>query len=978
MNYLQQSTALFGSLKNAVLGNPVTREFTIGHQIGSFGPGLLWKVFDGKKKTTGQDVSIFIFEKACVDQFDRRVRDLIFEKMRHGPQQLTKLRHPRVLTVQHPLEESRDSLAFATEPVFASLSNVLGKQANFSNGVPDQLKDFELYAVEKVYGLLQVVEGLSFIHNDANLNEGNLTTDNIIITKGGQWKLAGFHFSKSKLTPVDVVEYTTRTPPMCRPDLNYLAPEWIFAQQGSYTFDICKADMFSFGCLMSAVYNHLKTPFDASDSVPNYKKSTEQLSRFGSDYLKNVPINVREHVQLLINVSADTRPDAQITLSHPFYDDVAAMTLKYLDSLVQRDEITKSQFFKNLYHVLDKLPLRVLHQRILPPLFSEFPNHMMIPFVLPNVFAIAKLSSKEEFGAIIFPEIRKIFHVTKPVEVLLILMQRMELLLAKCNKDDVKNFVLPLIFRALESPSLPIQELVLGIIPDFVHMIDYSSLKNAIIPRMKVVVTKTSSLAVCVNTLVCFGKIIEHLDKFLLVDEIFPALTQIPSRDPAVLMGILGIYKQTMNQKKFSLEKDYLATKAIPFLLPLAVEPTLNVKQFNNFMSVIRDMFDRVEQEHRTKLEQLQKMKDEQRSSLDFVKASPKSEDGEQHMKNIMNKVDDLVVGKYNPNQNSTGKSIGADSEFSKMFGLHDEPRKPSPASNISQTNTPNTLSSTPKDSTLPFQSTMQTNNPPKKISPLPFQSSANAPSLNINTNNKSSHMMMNNLQNMTSSISSSQTGMQSRGQASPISNQPSAHLQYSKQQQQQSFTSSTPINMSSFDQVLSPQMSNFKSEQQSVPMGTLQQQQQRQQQQIRQAGIPPSQPMQPTPINFNQHPSTSTPINFNQHPSMLQSQTQSITMFQTQTQMFPHASQINQINPNMNSNMNQINPNMNSNMNQMNPNMNQINPNMNSNMNQIIPNMNTGMNRNMNSNVLQPYNNTSTNNMTPNLSSKDINDLLL
>lgn len=54
MNYLQQSTALFGSLKNAVLGNPVTREFTIGQQIGSFGPGLLWKVFDGKKKSTGQ------------------------------------------------------------------------------------------------------------------------------------------------------------------------------------------------------------------------------------------------------------------------------------------------------------------------------------------------------------------------------------------------------------------------------------------------------------------------------------------------------------------------------------------------------------------------------------------------------------------------------------------------------------------------------------------------------------------------------------------------------------------------------------------------------------------------------------------------------------------------------------------------------------------------------------------------------------
>ena len=39
----------------------------------------------------------------------------------------------------------------------------------------------------------------------------------------------------------------------------------------------------------------------------------------------------------------------------------------------------------------------------------------------------------------------------------------------------------------------------------------------------------------------------------------------------------------------------------------------ISLFQFNNFMSVIRELFDRVEQEHRTKLEQLQKLQDEQR-----------------------------------------------------------------------------------------------------------------------------------------------------------------------------------------------------------------------------------------------------------------------------------------------------------------------------------------------------------------------------
>ena len=54
MDLIQQSSSLFGSLKNAVLGNQVLREFTVGQQVASFGPGLLWKVFDGKKKSTGQ------------------------------------------------------------------------------------------------------------------------------------------------------------------------------------------------------------------------------------------------------------------------------------------------------------------------------------------------------------------------------------------------------------------------------------------------------------------------------------------------------------------------------------------------------------------------------------------------------------------------------------------------------------------------------------------------------------------------------------------------------------------------------------------------------------------------------------------------------------------------------------------------------------------------------------------------------------
>jgi len=43
-----------------------------------------------------------------------------------------------------------------------------------------------------------------------------------------------------------------------------------------------------------------------------------------------------------------------------------------------------------------------------------------------------------------------------------------------------------------------------------------------------------------VNSLVCLGKILEYLDKWYVIDEILPFLQLIPSREPAVLMGVLG------------------------------------------------------------------------------------------------------------------------------------------------------------------------------------------------------------------------------------------------------------------------------------------------------------------------------------------------------------------------------------------------------------------------------------------------------
>ena len=38
----------------SLIGNPLTKDFDVGRHVASFGPNLAWKIYEGKKRTTGQ------------------------------------------------------------------------------------------------------------------------------------------------------------------------------------------------------------------------------------------------------------------------------------------------------------------------------------------------------------------------------------------------------------------------------------------------------------------------------------------------------------------------------------------------------------------------------------------------------------------------------------------------------------------------------------------------------------------------------------------------------------------------------------------------------------------------------------------------------------------------------------------------------------------------------------------------------------
>jgi SCY1-like protein 2 len=172
--------------------------------VSSCGP---WKIYDAKKKKTNQPVSIFVFERKSLDNNGggtgfggssragggsrdglRAAQDEVVERLKKEAGMLAKLRHPCILELMEPVEETRGGgLQFVAEPVTGCLTTLLReKDEEERNGAGRYVQsrrrgELEIDELEIQKGLLQIGKALEFLHESANLIHGNLTPDAVIV-----------------------------------------------------------------------------------------------------------------------------------------------------------------------------------------------------------------------------------------------------------------------------------------------------------------------------------------------------------------------------------------------------------------------------------------------------------------------------------------------------------------------------------------------------------------------------------------------------------------------------------------------------------------------------------------------------------------------------------------------------------------------------------------------------------------------------
>ncbi|KAI2633012.1 ARM repeat-containing protein [Hypomontagnella submonticulosa] len=665
---------MFSSLKS--FSSNINSNYSVSQTISSTaGP---WKIYDAKKKSTGKTYSVFVFERKSLEShgsslgrsgaaaFKRSIEE-VTERLKKEASSLARLRHPSILELVEPVEETRGGLQFVTEPVTTSLASLLqekddqergggvgGRSSRYvtedSDGVRRR-RELEIDELEVQKGLLQISKALEFLHENAGLVHANLTPDAILINSKSDWKVSGLAFcsppeNSTKPTSVqpislsEVLNLDPRLPRYVQINLDYTSPDFVL-DNNLTTF----ADMFSLGLLCIALYNSPhRSPIESSGSISAYKRlftSSSTVPSSGNGFLSKRPLprDLAAHVlPRLITRRPAQRMTAREFQESEYFDNVLVSTIRFLDAFPAKTPNEKAQFMRGLNKVLPSFPKSVMEKKLLPALLEELKDKDLLSLILQNVFKIMDLlpSSRRAFSEKIRPRLKEIFvdNAKQTQEKdpardagLMSVLENASLIAENSSGKEFKDDVLPIIIAAIESPTPSLVDAALRGLPVILPVLDFSTIKNELFPIIAAVFSRTSSLAIKVRGCRAFVILCGGSNEFSSADDGLDGF----GPDKKKTSSSSALDKYTMQEKIVPLIKaiktkepavmmaaldvlrvvgdnadaDFVAMDILPILWSMSLGPLLDIKQFRSFMDLIKSLSKRVEEEQMKKLQEL-------------------------------------------------------------------------------------------------------------------------------------------------------------------------------------------------------------------------------------------------------------------------------------------------------------------------------------------------------------------------------------
>lgn len=485
-------------------------------------------------------------------------------------------------------------MRFVTEPLTSCLQHLI--DVNKSGVGSSALDGGELDEIVIQKGILQVAQGLDFLHTAVGMVHLDIQPSSILINVKGDWKLSGLGFvenMKEAAPEFFLAKFDPRLPSFIHINLDYSAPELILDHRLDTSNDI-----FSLGCLIVSMFI-LKPVMRCDNNANIYKQEFSGMTKVLRD--ERIPAYIREMIPQMVMREPSQRLTLEQFKCSSLFDNVLIRTINFLDEFPVKLPSEQLAFMKGFSEIIDQFPKPVLQKKILPTLLEELgKEETLVASILTNVFQVGKDMSQLGFAKKILPAIKK---VTKVLGAQVTILNHMEILKSRLNGNEFRDDILPIVLDTMNTAPPEIQELALQKIPIIIDKLDFITLKNDVFPVVGAVFANTTSLSVKLESLQAFEHLVDHgLDKFAITEKLLPLLNGMKTREPKVMMGALSVYSKVIT----IVDIEVLAKVIVPQLLSMSMESMLNLGQFRAFIDEIKTLLDRIETEHGKRLSQVQ------------------------------------------------------------------------------------------------------------------------------------------------------------------------------------------------------------------------------------------------------------------------------------------------------------------------------------------------------------------------------------
>ena len=551
-----------------------------------------WQIFSANKKSSGEKVSIFIFEKKNLDKNSEKEKNTILQLLKNEPENLLKLKNNKnCLKVIEPLAEDSYSIGFITEYVNYNLK--------------EWIKEYKPNKFEIKYIIYQIISVIISLHNDYQISHNNLNPENIFIDENNFLKISGLTLT----TPLvkgnnnnDMNILKIQLESYC--DLKYCCPELILDNNISNNSDNFIVGLIAFYLLKSGedffvlLNNNVETYKNTYENTNIEKKIKKIKDEHTEDFLKNLLYNEpqkRKSLSLIQNSKFFTE----------YEDNNNKLISLCLLSKMEMLELSKSyELLKLLPNILNSYSNKEKELLILPNLLYYLKKENLINPIIPSIFLLCEQSNpKINFANKIWPYIKFLFNMKKlPAAALYFILKKIPFLIKNLDKQEFNKNCIPLICKSLDCGVQKIQEVILDELPEILKDLDQNEFKNSIYNKLISIIIQSKNPKIKTTIMNFLKYICDYLDSYFINNKFLDDIEKIIKSETTIITckNALILYERI----KSKVNDKSIRSKIIPSLLLMMCNGEISEELFNKGEKIIQEYIQNIKEKRKAQFVQ--------------------------------------------------------------------------------------------------------------------------------------------------------------------------------------------------------------------------------------------------------------------------------------------------------------------------------------------------------------------------------------